>query len=203
MAKKKTAQKKTRSPAYVAQIEALKNLSTEAAAYLVDTNASTLRSAVNRIQPSATGKYDARQLVKWAVGREGRISPSAEDQETVLRAAESAATADDDRYSPTFALDSIKRLRAKYGLRIDSLILDEILFHLVGRADEEADGWETESDKQVALHGPALQCGQCNRVRRGDNWIESVPLDTAIHQDCPKCNRRLATRLEKLRKRAI
>lgn len=217
----KTSIKKT-DPVFARQIAELRALAPESAAYLAACSASTLRASTHQIQPNAEGTYDAREVVQWVLKREPDIELRDDHQECLMMAAECAGVSDDDRYSASFALTAIERLRKEHGRRVDSMIVDELLPILLFRADEQLERTSVQklsSKELVARHreeldaarraaetrakGVTYQCPSCQKIRRGRAWIEAEPGTQTISHECPCCNPSIADKEREYRSRAF
>ena len=203
-----TGNTKSRKLSAARQIEVLKSLTPQAAAFLIGTPTSTLRDRTHKCPPMADGTYDAQDLVGFAIDNLPSIDLPDDELERATRAVE-AFGAPSDIVLPT-VLDVLIEGRKKHGERFGILFLN-VLLAWFGRyrdvckldeGDESVQQLPTDdaailkrakedyatSFAEARLDTPA-QCTECQKIRNGTKWSKRKLKRTEVPRPdlCPDC----------------
>ncbi len=199
------------------EVEMLKNLSQQAAAWALGVTARTLRDHPE-IPRTAEGGYDVRDLAKWAVqhGPRDEITFDDERYEHILTLAEAmlrdlgphlwqlVALLDnlEDDYGPNGVLSALSLMRDAWGqilgpeleaMRDVPVSMEDIIE--MGRAELR----HRQASQAHDLLRIVTRCQECGTVRRGRRWVKDAKT-SALWVDmltlCPECDR-IAARKDK------
>ena len=190
------------------QIVVLQSLTQQAAAWLLDTTARTLRDHVE-VPRDADGTYNARELLALGLKTTELSEPTVDELEKMWLIAESLQ--DDDRIPAAIRL--LNSLRARYGeagLAMFSTAMLESwteLWTLNGPQKTEQEVCDKleekfQKDLERAQYDRLSRqlkvvrvCYECHRVRRGRAWVKTdIPAGFAKEAGdawCPDCHRKL------------
>jgi len=194
----------------VQQIEVMRSLNQQAAAWLVDRNARVLRDAPGIARDQA-GRYDAQDLVRWAVRRAPRPDLAPADVEKLMVAVE-AIEGELSGVLLVSIIESLERVHEVYGdsaivafadlfIEIIKPCVDAIrAFERQPRYQEEL---EQEERKREALRQRieadreareslrvAYYCDTHRMLRQGREWVKAPKPPAGFVIDlvaCPKC----------------
>lgn len=202
------------------QIGAMQALTQQSAAWLVGQTARTLRDHPG-IPRNPSGRYDARDMIKWAAKRIPEANLSDQEMERALNAAEiiygAVHSFGGDRVVVALA-DYLDGIEAYYGEAGLIVVFREMLREWRIQADLDRkfiervtpDQLRAEIERRVrdeilseqrydAMErlDVAVVCDECGRLRRGQRWIvadppESVQALKGYCSDYPKCSSKKA-----------
>ncbi len=195
------------------QIERLKRLGQQAAAWLIGCTAWALRDWPDAPR-NADGTYNGRELVAWARDRLPRPAMTDDDVERLLVVQERLYGGYPSEGETLSIIDTLQDLRARYGesawlVFVDLLIaewaeLDEPRRAEVFRVPTEAEirhrvDQEIANQRANAARGRlqvAAICDYCGKLRRGQRWVKGEPPAgyVSVEGCCPQC----ATREDKM-----
>jgi hypothetical protein len=174
------------------EIEILQHLTQQGAAWLAGCDARTLRDfPFNRDEQ---GRYDGRDVVKFARGRLKPVELDDDEEEKLLLVAETIA-AD----APAAVGEFLGWLSAEHGDGGLAMFARRLLAE-IRECGYEQHGDVTRSEEQEAiadLHRQrahqrlklAVVCEDCRKLRRGSRWIKGKPPEGyhAMRGKCPSC----------------
>jgi len=187
------------------QIEALRSLNQQAAAWLVGISARALRDRVDAPR-NPDGSYDAQQLVAW---NQARIQPpelTDDEYERLLLIQDFAFERVLDGQIIA-VMETMTELARRYGdagiLAMGRVFLDvwreqEACYRDNYREPTPAELERQEAERRRAeAHDLAIaelrlviQCERCKKLRHGRRWMEGSPPAgyVVITGPCPRCN---------------
>ena len=153
------------------QVEVLKGLAQPAAAWLVGMAARSLRDHAD-VPRTDDGRYDARELVRWASRRRGRPELDDAEYERLLIAVEVFLCSRGDDLVQAAIGERLRELADRHGEGVGLLFMDLVLdsWSAVTRSEPERDFQEGRDALRVVV-----RCAACGKIRQGRRWVRGKP----------------------------